>query len=316
MISLDNILSGAGRVGICGHVKPDGDAYGSCMALYLFIRQYYPQIDACVFLEDNYSKTFEFIARSDEIEHNYPVQEAHDVFFALDCADIKRLGSSLDYFQRAKMTVVIDHHISNPGFGMINEVEADASSTAEMIALLIGKDRITKEIAEPLYMGITHDTGIFRYSCTSSRTMAVAGWLMETGIDFPWICDETFIRKSYNQTQIMGKALIDSVRLLDGQVIYAVISRKDMNEYKVSPSDMDGIVQQLRVTRGVETALFLYETEPGEYKVSMRSNGKVDVSKVAVVFKGGGHVMAAGCLMKGKIRDVIRLLADEIALQL
>ncbi len=316
MISLDTILEGAASVGICGHIKPDGDAFGSCMGLYLFLKSFYPSIRARVYLEDHYPDSFKFVSCSDEIVHDYPKEEAHDVFFALDCADTIRLGRSSEYFKAAKKTVVIDHHISNSGFGAINEIHPDASSTSELVALLIGRGRITKQIAEPLYMGIIHDTGIFQYSCTSSRTMKVAADLIDTGIDISRICDETFLLKSYRQNQVLGRALAESVMMLDGKLIFSALRIKDMKFYQVEPKDLDGIVQQLRITRGVEAAVFLYEEEPGRFKVSMRSNGTVDVSKVAVYFQGGGHVRAAGCSMEGNMYDVMNNIAARIDLQL
>ncbi len=316
MISLDEVLSGVSTVGICGHVRPDGDAFGSCMGLYLFLKTYYPSIRANVYLEDQYSETYRFVSCSDTIIHDYPPQEPHDLFIALDSADVARLGLAINYFREAKKTVVIDHHVSNMGYGMINEIQPDASSTSELIALMIGKDRITKEIAEPLYMGIAHDTGVFQYSCTSSRTMMVGGWLMDTGIAFSEICDATFFRKTYNQNQVLGRALTESILMMDGKLIFSAMRRKDMDFYQVEPKDMDGIVQQLRLTAGVEVAVFMYEIAPRSYKISLRSNGKVDVSKVAVYFQGGGHVMAAGCTINGGVHDVVNNIAAQVDKQL
>ena len=316
LINLDSILEGVKTVGICGHVKPDGDAYGSCMGLYLFLKAYRPDIQAAVYLEDSYSESFRFIACSDEIVHDYPAVPPHDVFFAIDCSDLQRLGSSQDYFNAAKKTVVIDHHISNKGFGMINEIQPQASSASELVALLIGRDRLNREMAEALYMGIIHDTGVFQYSCTSSRTMMVGGWLMDLGIDFSKICDETFFLKTYHQNQMLGRALTESILMMDGRLIFTVVREKDMEFYQVEPKDLDGIVQQLRVTRGVEVAVFLYETGPCQYKVSLRSNGKVDVSKIGLYFQGGGHVRAAGCTIDGDIHDVVNNIALQVAKQL
>ena len=316
LINLDSILDGVKTVGICGHVKPDGDAYGSCMGLYLFLKAYWPEIQATIYLEDSYAESFRFIACSDEVVHDYPDAPPHDVFLAIDCSDLQRTGLAQKYFNAAKMSVVIDHHISNNGFGMINEIQPAASSASEMVALLIGRDRLTKEIAEALYMGIAHDTGIFQYSCTSSRTMMVGGWLMDLGIDFSKICDETFFLKSYHQNQMLGRALTESILMLDGRLIFTVVRKKDMDFYQVEPKDLDGIVQQLRVTRGVEIAVFLYETGPCRYKVSLRSNGKVDVAQIGLYFQGGGHVKAAGCTMEGSIHDVVNNIALQAAKQL
>ena len=313
MIDLETILKGAGRIGIAGHVRPDGDAFGSCMGLYLYVRTYHPEIDAKVFLEDSFPDTYRFVAHSEDVISDYPKMESFDVFFSLDAADRQRLGEARGYFDQAKHTVVIDHHISNPLFGEINEVQPEASSTSELIALAIGKDKLTKEIAEPLYMGIAHDTGVFRYSCTSSRTMMVAGWLIDCGIDHASICDETFFKKTYRQNQVLGRALTESITMLDGQVIFSAISQKNMDFYQVKPCDLDGIVSQLRITEGVEVAIFLYQTGLSEYKVSLRSNGKVDVAKICLYFRGGGHKMAAGCTMQGDVHDVINNIVKKVA---
>ena len=139
---------------------------------------------------------------------------------------------------------------------------------------------------------------------------------MDTGIAYSKICDDTFFRKTWQQNRILGKALTDSRLMLDGKVIYTVVSRKDMDLHQVKPQDLDGIVQQLRVTEGVEAALFLYESGENEYKVSMRSNGKVDVSSIAVSFRGGGHKMAAGCTMSGSVQEIVGSIAAMIADQL
>ncbi len=316
MISLDEQLKDVKTAAIAGHIRPDGDAFGSCMGMYLFLKRYYPGIDAHVYLEGNFSPSFRFVSCSDSIITDYPDREPVDLFISLDVSAIDRFGGAQKYFDSARRTLVIDHHISNPLFGTVNEVQADASSTSELVTLLIGKERLTPEIAEPLYMGIVHDTGVFQYSCTSSRTMMVGGWLMDTGIDFSKIVQDTFFIKSYKETQIMGKALNESILMLDGKVIFSVIHQKDMDLYGVGPQDLSAIVSQLRDVEGVETAVFLYESGTREYKVSMRSNGKVDVAKIAMFFGGGGHVKAAGCTMTGGVHDVVNNIVAKVQEQL
>ena len=316
MIDLDGQLKDVRTAAIAGHVRPDGDAFGSCMGMYLFLKEYYPEIKAHVYLENNYSKAFRFVQCSDEILSDYPAAEPVDLFISLDISSPDRLGQAQPLFDSAKKTLVIDHHISNPGFGMVNEIQPDASSTSEIVALLIGHDRLTKTIAEPLYMGIVHDTGLFQYSCTSSRTMKVGGWLMDTGIDFPKIAEDTFFTKTYKQTHVIGKALGDSILMLDGKVIFSVLHQKDMDFFGVGPQDLSPIVSLLREVQGVEVAIFLYESGTRQYKVSLRSNGSVDVAKIAVFFQGGGHVKAAGCTMTGGVHDVVNNIVAKVQQQL
>ena len=195
-------------------------------------------------------------------------------------------------------------------------VDSSASATCEVLYGQLEEDKITKETAECLYTGIIHDTGVFKHSNTTSRTMAIAGKLMDKGIDFGTIIDGTFYKKTYVQNQILGRALMESIRFLDGRCIVSVVRAKDMEFYGVTSKDLDGIVDQLRITEGVECAIFMYETGIHEFKISMRSNSCLDVSKIAQYFGGGGHVKAAGCTMSGNLYDVINNLSLHIEKQL
>ena len=210
----------------------------------------------------------------------------------------------------------IDHHISNPGCGDLNIIEPEKSSTCELLYELFDKERLDEEIAKTLYIGMIHDTGVFKYSNTSPRTLQVASDLISYGFDFPRLIDETFYEKTYIQNQIMGRAVLESIRFLDGKCIVSMVDRKTMRFYQAEPKDLDGIVNQLRIVKGVECAIFMYEVAPMEYKVSMRSNGNVDVAEIAVKFGGGGHVRAAGCNMKGTYYDTINNLSVHIEEQL
>lgn len=315
MLKLDEILQGVKRAGIAGHVRPDGDCTGSCLALYQYLRMYYPEVSTDVYLEE-IPNSFHMLTGADEIRHELPEDTGYDVFFALDCGDTKRLGFAGTLFEQAKKTVCIDHHVSNLAFADVNQIVPDASSTSELIYDLLEKERITKEIAEALYLGIVHDTGVFQYSCTKPSTMEAAAELLRKGIDGPKIIEKTFYEKTYAQNQVLGKALLESIRLMDGKVIFSYITKKSMNFFGVKAKDLEGIVSQLRVTTGVEVAIFLYELESGEFKVSLRSKEKVDVSKVAQYFGGGGHVRAAGLTFRGTVHDAINNIVGQVALQL
>lgn len=315
MLNLDEILAGAKTVGIAGHVRPDGDCCGSCLALCQYICSYYPQIKADVYLEE-IPNSFRFLKGADRIRHEASEDQTYDVFFALDCGDAKRLGFAECLFEHAGQTVCIDHHVSNQMFADHNDIEPDASSTSELVYNLMEKERITKEIAEALYLGIVHDTGVFQYSCTKPSTMEAAAELLRKGIHASEIVEKTFYEKTYEQNQVLGKALLESIRLMDGQVIFSYITKASMEFFGVKAKDLEWIVSQLRLTKGVEVAVFLYELQKGEFKVSLRSKQKVDVSKVAQYFGGGGHVRAAGLTMRGTAHDVINNVMRLIAPQL
>ena len=173
-----------------------------------------------------------------------------------------------------------------------------------------------EDIALAIYIGMIHDTGVFQYSNTTPRTLVDASELITYGFDFPRIIEETFYQKTYMQNQIMGRALLESIRFMDGRCIVACVDRKTMDFYDATPSDLDGIVNQLRNIKGIDCAVFMYELGPLEYKVSMRSNEKVNVSQVASFFGGGGHVRAAGCTMNGTFHDCINNLSLHIEKQI
>lgn len=315
MLKLDEILRGVKRAGIAGHIRPDGDCTGSCLALYQYLCMYYPEVSTDVYLEE-IPNSFHMLTGADEIRHELPEDTGYDVFFALDCGDTKRLGFAGTLFEQAKKTVCIDHHVSNLAFADVNQIVPEASSTSELIYDLLEKEKITKEIAEALYLGIVHDTGVFQYSCTKPSTMEAAAELLRKGIDGPKIIEKTFFEKTYAQNQVLGKALLESIRLMDGKIIFSYITKKSMNFFGVKAKDLEGIVSQLRVTSGVEVAIFLYELECGEFKVSLRSRESVDVSKVAQYFGGGGHVRAAGLTFRGTVHDAVNNIVGQIALQL
>ncbi|WP_394919283.1 bifunctional oligoribonuclease/PAP phosphatase NrnA [uncultured Robinsoniella sp.] len=316
MNNIASELNHVKTVAIAGHVRPDGDCVGSSMGMYLYVKKNFPHItDVDVYLEA-IPNSYRFLQGTDEIHHTCDKNMEYDLFISLDCGDKGRLGDAAAYFETAKRRMCIDHHISNSGFADVDYIVPEASSTSELVYDVLDKDKITKEIAEALYMGIAHDTGVFQYSCTSPKTMRAAADLMDKGIDFSGILDDTYFKKSYVQNQILGRALLESIMVLSGQCIISAIRQKDMVFYGVEPKDLDGIVSQLRNTKGVEVAIFIYETGIQEFKVSMRSNGIVDVSKVGAYFGGGGHVRAAGCTMQGTMHDVLNNLTKHIEKQL
>lgn len=315
MKNLADQLEGIKTVAIAGHVRPDGDCAGSCLGLYNYMKDCFDDIEVDIYLEE-IPEVFHFIKNSDKIDSLFTKEKEYDLFIALDSGDKDRLGEAVKYFDSAKKTICIDHHISNIGFADINHILPRASSTCELVFTLLEEERISKATAEALYTGIAHDTGVFQYSNTSELTMNIAGKLISKGIDFSKIIDETFYKKTYVQNQILGRALLESILLLNGKIIISALRKSDLVFYGVTSKDLDGIISQLRVTEGVECAIFLYETGNHEYKVSMRSTDKVDVSSIASYFGGGGHKKAAGCTMAGTIHDVVNNLSLHIEMQL
>jgi len=312
MMKLSELLEHAGTAVIAGHVNPDGDCVGSCLALYGYIKETYPDVRVTVFLEE-IPRVYSFVKGSEEAKASCDIEQC-DIFFSLDSGDVKRIGVAGDLFSKSPVTVCIDHHISNTGYGTVNYIRPEASSTSELVYELIASDggSISKETAEALYLGIIQDTGVFQYSCTGIRTMQIAGDLMSRGINFTKIIQETFFQKTYIQNLLLGRALTDSRLLLGGTCIVSVVSKEQIDSLNGDVSDLDGIVSQLRNTKGVETAVFLYEVSCNTYKVSMRSADFVDVSRIAVKYGGGGHRRAAGCTMTGESSVILSKILAEI----
>lgn len=315
MNNIAEVLDGVKTMAIAGHIRPDGDCVGSCMALYAYIKKWYPEIQADIYLETP-RPVFGYLAYMDEVKSEASGEKEYDLFVTCDVSARDRLAVAGDYFEKAKKTVCIDHHVSNPGFAQINHILPDASSSCEVLYGLLDPEKVDREIAQAVYTGIIHDTGVFQYSCTSPETMRIAGELMKTGFDFTELIEKSFYQKTYIQNQVMGRVLAESILLLNGKCIVAYMKKKDMDFYGVDGADLDGIVSQLRLTEGVEVAIFIYEKSTQEFKVSLRSNGDVDVSKIAVFFGGGGHVKAAGCEMAGSMYDVVNNITAELVKQM
>lgn len=310
---LSDILKDVKSVGITGHIRPDGDCTGSVLALYNYIVENMPETDVDLYLEQPGSE-FYYLKNIDKIK-NTPEDKKYDVFFVLDCSSLDRIEPFISCFNNASKTVCIDHHVSNTGFTDLSKIEPQASSACEVLYGTMDADKISRNVAVCIYTGIIHDTGVFKYSCTSKKTMEIAGEMMEKGIDYSDIIDNTFYKKTYVQNQILGRALLESVLFYDGKCIFTTVTIDEMEFYGVTGRELGGIVEQLRLTDGVEVAIFLYQTGEEEYKVSLRSKKKIDVAAIATQFGGGGHVRAAGYTAKGSVYQIINSIGELIEKQ-
>lgn len=309
-----DVINKAKTVAITGHIRPDGDCIGSTLGLYNYIKDNAPDTEVCVYLEET-GVEFNYINGIDMVKHQPDADRVYDVFFVMDCGSLDRIAPFSCMFERAGKTVCIDHHISNTGFADESLVVPGVSSTCEVLYETFEEEKVSKAVAECIYTGIIHDTGVFKYSATSARTMTIAGKMMEKGIDYSDIIDNSFYKKTYVQNQILGRALLESVLFYDGKCIFSVVTQDEMKFYQVSGSELGGIVEQLRLTDGVEVAIFLYQTGQDEYKVSMRSKKIIDVSTIAVSFGGGGHVRAAGFNAKGSVHQIVNRIGTMIEQQ-
>lgn len=313
-LNLTEILSGKKTVAVGGHTHPDGDCVGSVTGLTLYIKENYPDIILDTYLEE-VPEALKMVGDNIKVISSVDKITEYDLFICLDCGDESRLGFSMPLFDKAKKTVCIDHHKSNIAFADINHIVPDASSTSELIYNILDEEKISYKVAQALYMGIAHDTGVFQYSCTSPETMETAAMLMRKGIDVSEIIDKTYFEKTFTQNKLLGRALDKSFTKLDGMCIVSVIEQDDFKELNADAKDTEGIVAQLRTTKGVETALFMYAVSENKFKISLRSKGLTDVSLIAGKFGGGGHARAAGATIEGDSNSVVNKVIREIAVQ-
>lgn len=312
MKRLDEYFKSARKIVILGHVRPDGDCVGSCLALYHYIRTCCPDVDPEIYLGETAEDLMRILPGAERIRHELPEETDCDLCMALDVSEESRLGEFLPLFRSAAHTVCIDHHVTNPGFAEENMVDPKAAATAELLYTLMEESRISRETAVCLYTGMVHDTGVFKHSNTTRRTMEAAGALLEKGVRSNEIIDGTFFHKSFVQNKLLGKALMNAELEFGGELICSVLRLSEIEEQNGTSLDLEGIVDQLRVTDGTRCAAFVHETEPGIYRVSLRGGRDLDVSRIAAVFGGGGHVKAAGCTIEGDSESVKGKLCSAV----
>ena len=296
---------------IAGHINPDGDCVGSTAALYLYIRKNFPWIDVKLYLEQPKDELMFLPGLCDAIFER-PNPEKKDIFVTCDVSAIDRIGQAEELFGLADHTLCIDHHVSNPHFAEKNLVDPEASSCAEVLYYLMDEEKIDSNIAEALYTGIIHDSGVFQYQNTRPETLEAAASLLRKGVPFNEIIDDSFNKRTYLQNRILGYVLCGSRLYADGKIVAGSVTNSEMDRFGATKKDLDIIVSQLRLTKGVEAAVFVYQTGTEEFKVSLRSNSYLDVASVAACFGGGGHVRAAGCTIKGDVDSVEKTIVEAV----
>lgn len=309
MINIDTLLKqyNVKSVAITGHVRPDGDCVGSSIALKNYIESNYPNVSADVYLQSK-PNVYSYLKGFEEIKTE-PEDNKYDMLFVLDCSAEERFKPFLNLLENSSVVVNIDHHIkSGEKFSDISEIDEKSSATCELLYRCLNEACVDKFTGEALYTGIISDTGVFKYPATDRRTMETAGKLMELGFDYTTIIDETFYARTFRQSKALARALSKAELINDGKVIYSSITPDELREFACDPEDLGGVVEQLRLTKGVELAIFIYPSEAGAKKISLRSKHKVDVNRIASSYGGGGHICAAGFSTFKGVKEIV----DEI----
>lgn len=302
---------------ILGHIRPDGDCVGSCLGLYHYLKENMPWLEVEICLQ-KFSDAFQCLPGAGQIQlmEHMDLNRTFDLCISCDASDRSRLGDAAAFLDHARYTICIDHHITNQGFAQKNYIKGGLSSCSEVLGQLMDMDKISTACAECLYLAVVHDTGVFKFSNTTFNTMCYAGRLMEKGFDFTSIIDRTYFGRTKAQTLICGKAMNSMKTAYHDRVTYTLITKKDMEECGADVRDLNGIVDQLRIVKGAQVAVFVYEMGPDCYKVSLRSNQQIDVSVIAAAHGGGGHVPAAGFECEMEYAVLMEMLLREISSQL
>jgi phosphoesterase RecJ-like protein len=301
------------RFVVLSHVRPDGDALGSELALGLSLKKLGK--DVRVWNEEGMLEKYSFLPHADLVTKAPADPEEVDVVVALDTAIQNRLGNTAAAIKSAKVWINIDHHPSNPGYGDLVCIDPSAPATGQILFELLKTQNfpIDRDIATNLYVAISTDTGSFQYSNTTARTFEIAAELVRAGVDVGQISQLTYENYPRRRVELL-RELLGTMRFdANDRVASFKLSLATAKKLGVLPEDNEGLIDHLRAIHGVIAAIFFEELSDGKVRVSMRSkNEKVNVCAICEKFGGGGHVLAAGARVKGTLAEVEKKILEEV----
>jgi bifunctional oligoribonuclease and PAP phosphatase NrnA len=292
------------------HRNPDGDALGSQLALMLALEKMRKTVTAHNL--DPVPEVYRFLPQADRIRAGRPVSSHYDAHIVLD-GEPPRTGL-FDGTYPAQTLINIDHHVTNPRSWQLTWLDEDASATGEMIYKLIRRldVSIDRDIALCLFTSIFTDTGSFRYTNTTPESMRISAELLEAGAD-PWLVTENVYESfAFRRIKLLGAVLSSMERSADGRVAWVVVTDELYRRTGTTSEDTENFINFVRSVKGVEVAVLLRQIGEAQYKISLRSKGRVDLSGLAQSFGGGGHRNAAGGVMSGTIDEVRSRVITEI----
>jgi len=297
---------------ITSHIRLDGNALVSELALYLMLTKLGKK--AWIYNQDNTPGHYRFLPAASEIVHDMGDMEQYDTAFVLDCSELERVGEQAEKIGKIKNLINVDHHISNNGFCEIRLIDAQASSTGELLVRLMKemKVKLTEDICTNLYTAILTDTGGFRYSNTRHSALWAAGELVENGADPQWISENVYENDPPEKLKLLARVLDTLTIDLKNKMGSLTVTQEALLETGASMDHTDGFVDIPRAVRGVEIAVLYTQLGKNHFKLSLRSKDKVNVEKVAKKFGGGGHINAAACRIEGNIESVKLKLLEAI----
>jgi phosphoesterase RecJ-like protein len=302
MDEIINHLRGSRRILLATHVNPDGDAIGSLLAMGHALERLDKRVT--LYNESPIPAVYRFLPSVRTVVRRIDAPEIYDTAVILDCGSLSRIGAAADAAKQIPVIINIDHHITNTGFGTYRIIDTGACATSEILWRLIRsmKVPVDKEIAAALYTGILTDTGSFRFSNTNREAFAICEALVGCGVEPYKVAKHVYGTYSLGRIKLLNLAL-DSIEISpNGKLSMMVLTREMMKKTGTRPEDVDGLINYARSIEEVKIAALIQENGLGEktgsggsrFHVSLRSDGSVDVARVAADFGGGGHYSAAG----------------------
>lgn len=279
------------------HVNPDGDAIGSLLGLGLLFRKMGKRVFVGHPANGELPPQYSFLPGKEFLRGPSECPSQPTCFIAIDCANLERLGKMRAPAQKARLLINLDHHRDNTRFGHLNVVDESYSATAEIIFTISQRlgQKLDRDIATCLYTGIVTDTGRFQYSNTNQRTFQVAQEMLAYGVSPAHIFQNVYENLSFPCLKLLGRVLDRAKFLPEKGIAYSFVSQRDLPAVGgAEMEETENFVDLLRAVKEAEVAAILKEMTNGTIKVSLRSKGKIDVSKLAEKFRGGGHPSAAG----------------------
>ena len=300
-----DVISSHDSFVILSHIRPDGDAIGSTIAIGHALEQmgktvYYIN-------EDGVPDNLKFLPGSEKV--TLPPAEPLDVQIAIavDCATKPRLGdNALNAASKAKTWINIDHHVSNPKYGDYNHIDSISPATGQILYNLITDQELpfSELTRDSIYVAVSTDTGSFQYSNTTAATYKMAADLVERGVNVGEINALTYDSNPYRRIELL-RSLLNTLELSESKKVadWQLLNTVKL-EYKLKPEDSEDLIDLIRGIEGVLVAAFFEELPDGKIRVSLRAkDDSMDCSEVAGIFKGGGHKRAAGIRMDGPIAE-------------
>jgi phosphoesterase RecJ-like protein len=304
---------------IISHIRPDGDALGTIIALGMALKQIGKKVT--LWNEDGVVEKFRYLPGWDMVSVPPAEPVDCDVIVALDTATKLRLGQvALNAIKSSKLWINIDHHVSNEGYGDFHYIDSHAPATGEIIYELIkvGGFDLTPEIADNLFCAISTDTGSFQYPNTTDRTFEIGAALIRAGVKVGELSQKMYESHPLRRIHLLRELLNVMKITSEGKVASFALTQKVVDDLGVLPEDNEGLIDIIRAIDGVVVAAFFEELPyDGKIRISLRSKDpNVDVCKVCQQFRGGGHTLAAGARFRGTIEEVqekvLAAIANEI----